>query len=367
MKNIICFIILYLGYSLFSVAQVFGVMDVEGEARTFVYYDPVPEGADKRLILAMHGTTQTGSIMSELSRLHEIVDDETVVVYPDGLNNAWSVGLFFGNAPNDVAFLDMLIEKFIIEHGISENKIFACGFSAGGYLSYKMACESEHCIAAVASVAGVMTDSLVTNCQAPAPVPVMHIHGTADLVVNYNGSSISGASVEDVVQHWLSNNSCTPEAEVVEMPNLNILDLSTVTRSSYEGCSNNSRVVLYQVNNGSHTWPGTEVLLGGLGVINRDINASLEIKQFFDLFQCGSPLLIQKLPQVYSHHVILPSENALLNTASNALTITLYSLQGFVVWQGAIGAGAFLDFTFLPPSVYLVRSEAGQVLKWVKS
>jgi len=105
--------------------------------------------------------------------------------------------------------------------------------------------------------------------------------------VAYNGS-LANISVNDVLAYWLfSNNNCSGNPTVITLPNTFLFDFSTVDRFVWSPCDNGAEVQLLRVNGGGHQWPGTAALLGGLGNINRDINASQEIWNFFSRFTCN--------------------------------------------------------------------------------
>lgn len=286
--------ILFLILSILSLnvsSQLSGSLLFGGETRNFIYYIPqtLPPQAPM-LVLVLHGATQDGPAIANVSNMHQFTNSaNAVVVYPDGISNSWNVGLSVGGSTaDDLGFLDALIDYFIDEVGVDPQKIFSCGFSNGGYMSYKLACESSHCISAVASVAGVMTQGMIDSCGEPDETSIMHIHGTSDFIVSYNGSSFSGLSVQSVIDHWNNANSCSNESSVIDIPNTSLTDFSTVEKTTWSDCQNNSEVILYRIDGGGHQWPDTDALLGGVGAINRDINASEEIISFFQSHSCSS-------------------------------------------------------------------------------
>jgi polyhydroxybutyrate depolymerase len=210
-----------------------------------------------------------------------------IVVYPDGVGNAWNTnsGMSGGSTADDIGFIAALTDTLFAQYGIDTNRVFSCGFSAGGYMSHRLACESPRCYAAIASVAGTMSTGAYAACLPSRPVPVMQIHGTADFVVSYNGG-FGGVSVADVISKWVSANACPSQPQVTNMPDLVLTDLSTVERSVYAPCAGASEVILYKVNGGGHQWPGTSAIAGGIGTINQDIKASAEIWNFFRTRSC---------------------------------------------------------------------------------
>jgi polyhydroxybutyrate depolymerase len=119
----------------------------------------------------------------------------------------------------------------------------------------------------------------------------MQIHGTSDFVVGYNGSQFAGLGVDQIIEYWRDNNGCGADPIVQDIPNTNILDLSTVQRFTWLPCDEGSELVLFRIEGGGHQWPGTNATFGGLGAINRDISATEEIWAFFSQHSCPADLV----------------------------------------------------------------------------
>jgi polyhydroxybutyrate depolymerase len=58
---------------------------------------------------------------------------------------------------DDLGFVEELINYFESNLNTNPQKRYLSGFSNGGYLSHKIASESEMCIAAIATVSGNMS------------------------------------------------------------------------------------------------------------------------------------------------------------------------------------------------------------------
>lgn len=273
-------------------AQISGSLSHGGLNRTYIVYLPssYTQGSSLPLVLVLHALTMNGQRIMRVSGMNAVAEaNNFIAVYPDGIGGSWNTGLPIPGAStaDDVGFLEALIDKMVSLYNIDLNRVYSCGLSNGGFMSYKLACESSKCFAAVASVAGTITDAAFSTCAPTRPVPVMHIHGTADAIVPYGGT-IGIMPVNDVLAYWLfSNNNCSGNPAVTALPNTSVFDFSTVDRFVWSPCDNGAEVQLLRVNGGGHQWPGTTVILGGLGNINRDINASQEIWNFFSRFTCN--------------------------------------------------------------------------------
>ena len=262
-----------------------------------IHFPPNFDSADELpLVFNLHGYTSNAAQQALYSQMNDVSDDGNFIVcYPDGIGESWNVGLPGGSSADDVGFLSDLIDSLHLLYNVNLDRVYSCGMSNGGYMSYKLACELSDRIAAIASVTGSIVPSMENNCSPTRAVPVMEIHGTADPVVAYNGSSFANP-IEEVVQFWVDKNACLDAPVTIEIPNLVTLDLSTAERIEYLNCDDEAEVVFYKVENGGHTWPGAAILVG---TTNQDFDASVEIWEFFNRFDLnGSLTAVNNRPEI---------------------------------------------------------------------
>lgn len=281
-------IVVMLSFSLFVSgmlkAQVGGSFVYDGLSRSYTVY--LPENYNQSetppLLLALHGLTQTGVEMMQFSDFNSIADTgRFIVVYPDGFGNAWNVGFSGGSTADDVGFLSLLIDTLHQQYQVDLNRVYATGFSNGGFMSYRLACELGNRIVAIAPVAGTMTEGSYNSCQPTRKVPVLHIHGTNDFVVSYNGG-FGNKSVDQVLSYWNNFNNCPAIPVIENLPDI-VAEGSTVQQQTWAPCDDSTEVILLKVINGGHTWPGSTGTTG-IGITNRDISASAEIWKFVSRF-----------------------------------------------------------------------------------
>ena len=113
----------------------------DGEERNFIYYVPNSWNSTSEypLLIVLHGLTQTGNGIMNITGFNEIAEDNNFVVcYPDGLNNSWNADM--NSLNSDV---DDNVYYFESNYNTSPFKRYLTGFSNGGYLSHKIASESE--------------------------------------------------------------------------------------------------------------------------------------------------------------------------------------------------------------------------------
>lgn len=334
-----------------------------GIQRNYILYIPPVEvkSAEKPLLLALHGFTQSGQTMMQFSGFNELADaNQFAVAYPDAVNTSWNVGVSGGSTADDVGFLTALIDSVAVKTAVDRNRVYATGFSNGGFMSYRMACEAADKIAAIAAVSGTMTENTLTNCSFIRPVPVMHIHGTSDFVVPYNGLA-SFLSVNATLDHWIALNQCTQTPETILYPDL-VSEGSTVEASIWANCDEASEIRLLKVVNGGHTWPGYAGSMG-LGNTNMDIAAAVEIWNFLSRFNLGSA--------VGRHEAVLPEvlaikqlnqRNFLISSALSNAVIRLVDVSGILRFQTRVefvAGQAMISLPDCPQGVYILVVENG--------
>jgi polyhydroxybutyrate depolymerase len=257
-----------------AIAQVNGTIIHDGITRNHITYVPsgyVPGNAVP-LVFVMHGFTQSAEAIMNVTGFNDLAEDQGfIVAYPNGVNNGWNTSSPFpgGSTADDVGYIGALRDFLVTQYSIDTTRIYATGFSAGGYMSHKLGCESPKCFAAIASVSGTINNGDVAGC-APQHTPgVLQIHGTSDFVVSYNGSIFSGLGVQAVLDIWTGNLDCATPAVVTPYS-------SSVELQLYSPCNGGSVVAHYKIDGGGHTWP-----------TGATFSATNVVWAFFQQFTCG--------------------------------------------------------------------------------
>jgi len=235
-------------------------------------YDPT-KGAE--LVLAFHGYGDAVGDFEGLTNFVPVSDAKGfLLVYPVGVAPlgvpGWNAGTCCGSAQiantPDVQFVHDLIDKLEADYCVDPKRVFATGFSNGGMLSHRLACELSDRIAAIGAVSGTMA---VSTCNPTRPVPVLHIHGTADPVIAYGGGPFA-QSVADTIAGWVMRNGCNPVATQIYL-------MGSAHCEIHTGCIQGADVELCTIEGGVHEWPG-----GGTAMGMGDLDASSRILAFFD-------------------------------------------------------------------------------------
>jgi polyhydroxybutyrate depolymerase len=83
-----------------------------------------------------------------------------------------------------------LIRHLRQTQNIDAKRIYATGISNGGFFSQRLACDLTDQIAAVASIAATMPETLPLVCKPSRPISVMFMHGSKDPLVHIDGGAI---------------------------------------------------------------------------------------------------------------------------------------------------------------------------------
>ncbi len=237
------------------------------------------------LVLAFHGFTQTAVEFRAMSGIDALADQEGfIVVYPHGFLRQWQTDEEYPSDVDDLLFVSALLDRLQEELSIDADRIYAAGYSQGGFFALRLACRLSDRIAAFGSVGGSMTPAAVAGCRPARGVPVIVIHGTHDRVILYDPDleNPPALPIPDLVDLWIDLDGCgsaparTGEIDPVE-------DGMRVHYAMYGGCQDGAEVALYAVEGGGHTWPGgSEPVDPVMGQTSQDIDANVVLWDFFD-------------------------------------------------------------------------------------
>ena len=245
----------------------------KGQLRKYSIYIPdiyTTRNIKVPLLLGLHGY---GDVVSNFRNIcmTGIADTANYIcVYAEGLpffgSNAWNSGAGSGlinvnSTIDDVGFLNGLIDTVISKYKIDTTRIYAFGFSFGGFMTDRLATQNSTRFAAAANVAGLHGNFLAGLLPAKG-MPYIKFHGTDDPTIKYDGTQTVGLfpgfglSAENTVKFWVTQNRCDTAAVIDTMPD-NADDGKRFVRFTYNNGRDNSKVVFYKVINGVHSWYGT--------------------------------------------------------------------------------------------------------------
>jgi polyhydroxybutyrate depolymerase len=330
MKKLI--LILFLLYSSALFSQKSESINHDGQIRTYSYYLPTNWTSNQQLplLIVLHGLTQTGAGVMNITQFNQIAEDNNFIVcYPNGLNNAWNANMNVTiSTADDKGFIETLVHHFQSNFNTNPLKQYLCGFSNGGFMSHKMACESSECFAAIATISGNMSDTTFATCNPQYTPAVLHIHGTSDAIVPYNGGASTGVSVDQTMQRWTSFLNCNTTPTSFSMSNSNLTDFSSPERITYSSCA--SPLELIKITGGGHQWPGISTLVGGAGTINMDFYSPQIIWDFLSSNTCQSTGLDYSSPEIsiYPNPV---EDQIKIKNLDDEINVTIQDYSGRIV------------------------------------
>ncbi|HMP90183.1 MAG TPA: alpha/beta fold hydrolase [Kiritimatiellia bacterium] len=263
----------------------------------------VPGNLDLRntipVILALHGGGGSPEHFAKLTGFNNLADNQGfVVVYPSGTGVGvrrlfWNVLLTDTYATreniDDLAFIKSVISDVKDRLVLPSLKFYATGFSQGGMLCFRMACDEELSsqIVAIATVGATMTVSS-DDCRSIVPFPILAIHGDADPFNSYQGGvseraprhdRVARPGFNETIEFWISRNNVSAASGKKYSQG----GLRTEAFSNQEGVP---LVVACTIEGGGHVWPGSNENLPVwlVGKTSRDINATPMIWNFFKRF-----------------------------------------------------------------------------------
>ena len=278
------------------------ILSHDGLEREYILYAPsfkAEHRGARPLLFVLHGGGGTCGGMLRLTngRFNELADrDGFFVVYPQGIDKSWNDGRpdkisgAHRKGIDDVGFFRALIDHLLDTYPIDPERIFVCGISNGGLMSFRLGCSLPDKIRAIAAVTAQIPAAVAPLCRSESKVSLALFNGTEDPLVPYSGGQIKVfqrqrgevLSTDETIRIWRQKNRCRPEARVDKLPDL-ADDGTRVTRIEYSRCENKSKVILYRIEGGGHTWPdGRQYLpVRRIGRTTRNINGCDEIWQFF--------------------------------------------------------------------------------------
>ena len=279
--------------------------ELEGEALARYFYAYVPAGDSLPLVLAFHGGGSTPLDMARFCRLAEVAERHRfAVVFPSGSGPwpdylTWNAGLCCGHAArrktDDVGFVGRLLDHLLDRFSLDASRVYATGMSNGGMFSYRLAAEMPDRIAAIAPVAGCL--AIDPSPRLSRVVPVLHLHGTADHFVPYQGGGgkrslrqVQFPSVAESLSRWAA--SCglpAVEPQYHDFPYDRTLSGDkrlSAHRAVYAQSGGVDQVVEIRITGGGHTWPGEAPLWCFLGPTLLGLPAGERIWEFFRQFFC---------------------------------------------------------------------------------
>jgi polyhydroxybutyrate depolymerase len=265
-----------------------------GENRIYYLHRPSSFNKNKSypLVIALHGLGGNGERTAVFTGFNKISDKEGfIVVYPDGhiiKHTGKEIRCWRLDVDTDVKFISSLIDKISKDYKIDSKRIYATGISNGGMMCYVLSAKLSDKLSATASLVSSLSKRQLEKLPESKAIPLIIMNGTDDPVVPYNGGYIKimglklgqVVSTEELVKYFVKRNNCSTTPVIVYEEDKDPNDGTKVRKELYSS-SNNTEVILYAIEGGGHSWPGTFKGKEKSGKTSQDINASEVIWEFF--------------------------------------------------------------------------------------
>ncbi len=165
----------------------------------YLVHVPDAPGPHPALIF-LHGYGGTGEgVMGQAAMVETALARGFAVIAPQGMprregekGGAWNSFAAPGRR-DDVAFLGGVAEDAAARFGLDRAHVLLAGFSGGGMMTWRVACDAPGAFAAFAPVAGLLWRPLPERCA--GPFAMLHVHGWSDPVVPLEGRTVGSGQV----------------------------------------------------------------------------------------------------------------------------------------------------------------------------
>ena len=355
----ICFIILMLFASLGSMQAQILTFEWQGSQRQYLVKIPAQCDNAVPILYFLHGLGDNITRVDNEFHFQQVADQfGWIIVVPQALSQSgatmWNAAMTNSNI-DDSGFLMALLDTLATQYPVDMDSVFFTGFSMGGFMTHRMAIEHGDRITGCAPVSGLITHAMSSHTAA-APVKMLHIHGTSDPVVGYDGSSQYfggnlGLNVDAILNYWQNANHCTGTPLIDTFPDLKNDGLLFV-RFRYEGDAELEHV---KVIGGNHTWY--------LNENQTDIAYFNEIHRFFTQGN-GSNVGIAEPVHPNFRFWPNPTRGLCSVEAETDSSVELIDLQGRTMARYLLKKGVNeVDLSRFPAGTYLFRTSTDIVGK----
>jgi polyhydroxybutyrate depolymerase len=252
---------------------------VDGTSRSYVAYLPSSLDATKPIpfVFVFHGAEMNGQEMFDITQYSTFADSDGIAVafldgqYTSSISGAttldpWNVsddGALVcgtgdlannGTAKVDFDFMDAVEADLSQDQCLDAKRVFATGFSMGGYFAHHVGCDRTDVRAIAPGSGGTIAN--LSACKT-GHVPAIIFHGLADPLIqpgcdDPNSAAQSGYMPSAVL--WAQKNGCKTTYTKMDVP-------GTVSGKDgqcyvFDGCPSDGQVELCTFTGMQHCWAG---------------------------------------------------------------------------------------------------------------
>jgi len=238
------------------------------------------------LVVMLHGYSSYPGLYIKLFGLQDRINaDQFIQIVPPGSKDSagyrsWQAwGRYCGDCEAssdntccgdfDVDYVRTIIYAATRNYNVDTKRIYVNGHSDGAAMAYRLACDAADIITAVMILAGSPPEANWKpgyECKPSHPISLLHIHGTEDTDVDYEGGGTSYKGAIDSVDlfanlngcakqdaHWFPVNANTKQSTGVATLQLSCYSYSNDTEVFHTlGCNGGVDVELWKVIGETH-------------------------------------------------------------------------------------------------------------------
>ena len=253
-------------------------LTVGGQTRSYDVMRPNPARSGAPVLILLTALNTSPETMANLTEVTNFVATQGFwAVLPAPNNGQWHDDASY-QPDDDVNFVSAVIDALVAQ-GVDATRIYAAGYSDGGFMTDRLACELSNKIAAFGIDAATLIKTAPTYCKPAVQRPKLVIMGTADNVVSYDGGTYTDSAAA-AMSYWNGEQHCGGMVAST-LPTI-ASDGTSVQLDNYTGCTAGQALKLYTVANGGHAWPGG--LTQSVGKTSENLNATGLIWSFAAAF-----------------------------------------------------------------------------------
>jgi poly(3-hydroxybutyrate) depolymerase len=218
-----------------------GLHEITVGAAQRKFFLRIPGGYDGQkawpVIFAFHGAGNKSAAWFDTNTdLRSVSEEKAVLVFGEGARRPDGTLSWVHLSPDNVLFVDAMIDWLKQSACIDPSRLFAVGQSSGGYMAMTLGCQRGDVFRGVAtSSGGILEPGTCTG----RPAAVWMRTGRAD-------TASTRQSVEVTRDFWVKHKTCAADAPKPTAPEPCV---------KWSGCQDAAAVV-YCEDGGGHDWPG---------------------------------------------------------------------------------------------------------------
>lgn len=227
-------------------------VDVGGLTRTYLTVAPQTLTAPAPVVVLMHGLDMNAAGVLDMTGL-DARTGPAIIVAPQGWEESWNAGGCCGPAfragIDDVDFIRAAVAQVLAANTRADpSRVYAVGFSNGGRMAYRLACDLSGTFAGFLAAEAVPVD----HCSARRPLDEVIIAQQGDPLLSVGADQapkyMDGSrepTVASVIAHQQVLDGCSPGAT---------LRYAGVAEIRTWPCADRTRLTYVWYPGGSHSW-----------------------------------------------------------------------------------------------------------------